>query len=178
MSKSIAVALSFAVLTSFAGSALAKKKGSGRGALFLSKKSFPSKGSSESAVRAAAKKASEKKILPNDPDATKEWVYDFNLMAFFGKPLDDTQIVIKVYDITDNTLRLVSTFEQYLYSRGLASYRSTIHLKHPDQDIRPNREYLVKMSSKSGPIAEATFTAGGKVPKVTGNVVFEEGEGN
>ncbi len=174
--RSIALSLSVALATVALVETAAHAKG--KGALFISGKSFPTKASSENALRAAAKKASQKNIAPTDPEATKEWAYNFNIMAFFGRALDDSQITIKVYDITDNTLRLISTFEQYLRGRGQQSYISTVSLKHPDQDIRPNRKYLLKMSSKSGPIAEATFTAGGKVPKVTGNVVFEEGEGN
>ncbi|MCC6995029.1 MAG: hypothetical protein IT370_10515 [Deltaproteobacteria bacterium] len=177
--RSIALSLSVALAAvALVETAAHAKKSSGRGALFVSGKSFPTKASSENALRAAAKKTSQKNIAPTDPEATKEWAYNFNIMAFFGRALDDSQITIKVYDITDGTLRLISTFEQYLRGRGQQSYISTVSLKHPDQDIRPNRKYLLKMSSKSGPIAEATFTAGGKVPKVTGNVVFEEGEGN
>ena len=91
--RSIALSLSVALAAvALVETAAHAKKSSGRGALFVSGKSFPTKASSENALRAAAKKTSQKNIAPTDP--------------------------------------------------------------------------------------EATFTAGGKVPKVTGNVVFEEGEGN
>src|SRR4051794_2480148 len=106
-------AFTVALALSVTGTALAKP-----GALFLSSRSFPTKASSEAAARAAAKKASTRDIAPTDPEVTKGWEYRLNLMAFFGRALEDNTVTLTVYDITENTMRLVSSFEQYLTGRG------------------------------------------------------------
>jgi hypothetical protein len=160
--------------------ASAKKGGGGpsTGLVVVSSKSFPARASSEASARAAAKRVASKEIGPTDPDATKAWEYRFNMMAFFGRPLEDTTVTVTLYDITDGTMRLVTSFEQYLSGRNQKSFQSEVDLQAPDVDVKPNRKYVLSLSSRTGKVGEAEWTSTGKTPKLTGKVVFSEDEVN
>src|SRR5688572_33319940 len=82
------------------------------GKILISSQPFPTQAKSVSAYIGALKKNSKDRI--EEDKESKQWRVFF--AAFFKQPVNDIEISIRVYDITNGARRLVDNFEQYLSS--------------------------------------------------------------
>ncbi len=119
------LALAFAVVAASwlalgSGVALASKVADYfKGHIIVSEKPFPSRFTSDAAFIAHMKKADKTELT-----CTKDGVWEFHYMAFFAKPLDDVQVSVNLYDLTDDG-NFIMGADQYTSARGeriLASY--------------------------------------------------------
>src|SRR5262249_55988893 len=123
---------------------------------------FPTSAKSEQAYIDALKKQSRDRIEEDKEE--KQWRVFF--AAFFKQPLNDLEINVRVFDVT-NGKRLVDTFEQYLSSPTMRAYVSDVKLKRGDgaSGYDPNSKLLMVMESRGRVVAQATFYITGEVKK-------------
>ncbi len=144
------------------------------GQILVSEQPFPTSAKSAEAYIDTLKKQSRDRIEENKED--KQWRVFF--AAFFKQPLNDLEISVRVYDVT-NGKRLVDTFEQYLGSATMRAYVSNVKLKHGDgaSGYDPNSKLLMVMESRGRVVAQVTFFITGDVKKgAPAKVDFSEPE--
>ncbi len=132
------------------------------GKILVAGQAFPTRAKSEQAYVDALKKQARDRI--DEDKEAKEWRVFF--AAFFKQPLNDLEINVRVYDVT-NGKRLVDTFEQYLSSPTVRAYVSDVKLKHGDgaSGYDPNSKLQMVMESRGRVVAQATFYIVGEVKK-------------
>ncbi len=114
-------------------------------------------------------KTMRKKQLFQDKE-TKKWTIHF--AAFFKKPLNDLEVTIRLYDVTEGTKKMVASFEQYLGKRGERSFHSSMTLD--DKQIPVNRKVLMEIVNKGRVLAQAQFDLVGEAEKYSGQVDFSD----
>ena len=144
------------------------------GKILVSAKPFPTQAKSAAAYVSALKKNSTDRI--QEDKEKKQWRVFF--AAFFKQPVNDLEISIRVYDITNGAKRLVDNFEQYLSSNTARAYVSDVKLARGDgaQGYDPNTKLLMVMESKGRTLAQTTFYIQGEAKKYKGVVDFSEDE--
>jgi len=144
------------------------------GKILISSQPFPTQAKSVDAYIGALKKNSKDRI--QEDKENKQWRVFF--AAFFKQPVNDIEISIRVYDVTNGARRLVDNFEQYLSSAATRAYVSDVKLKRGDgsQGYDPNTKLLMVMETKGRPLAQATFYIQGEAKKYKGVVDFSEPE--
>jgi hypothetical protein len=164
-----------ALLVALASSAEARKpEDVFGGRILVSSQPFPTQAKSVSAYIEALKKNSKDRI--QEDKENKQWRVFF--AAFFKQPVNDIEISIRVYDVTNGAKRLVDNFEQYLSSAATRAYVSDVKLKRGDgsQGYDPNSKLLMVMENKGRQLAQATFFIQGEAKKYKGVVDFSEPE--
>jgi hypothetical protein len=143
------------------------------GKILVSDQPFPQSARSADAYIGALKKNSRDRILEN----REEQAWRVFFVAFFKQPVNDLEVSVKVYDVT-NGRRLVDNFEQYLANAAQRAYVSNIKLKRGDgaSGYDPNSRILMVMESKGRVLAQATFFIQGEARKYNGTVDFSEDE--
>ncbi len=144
------------------------------GKILISNQPFPTQARSVSAYIDALKKNARDRVQ-EDKEA-KQWRVFF--AAFFKQPVNDLEISIRVYDVTNGGKRLVDNFEQYLTSPTMRAYVSDIKLPRGDgsSGYDPNSKLLMVMESKGRVLAQTTFYIQGEARKYKGVVDFTEEE--
>ena len=144
------------------------------GKILISSQPFPTQAKSVTAYIDALKKNSKDRI--QEDKENKQWRVFF--AAFFKQPVNDIEISIRVYDVTNGAKRLVDNFEQYLSSSATRAYVSDVKLKRGDgsQGYDPNTKLLMVMENKGRALAQATFYIQGEAKKYKGVVDFSEPE--
>ena len=100
-----AMALSFVVSTLAISSAHA---GGFLGKIVLSDKRIPTSAKSKSAYYKQLRKQSRDKFWENKE--TKQWKIHY--AAFFKSPLNDLEVTVKIWDVTDKQRRMVAAYER------------------------------------------------------------------
>jgi hypothetical protein len=145
------------------------------GSVKLSDKPFPTESRSASAYIAAVRKQSKDRFVE---DAEKKG-WKISYAAFFKKAVNDLEVTVKFYDVTDGGQRLVESYEQFLSERGQRVVIGTLKLKKATERMAgydPNSKILMVIESKGKVVAKASFTLIGEGRKYKGKVEFTEEE--
>ena len=167
------VLLAFALLLATVSVASAKKpEDVFGGKIILSDKPFPTEAKSASGYISAVKKASKDRF--NENADKKGWKIYY--AAFFKKPINDLEVTLKFYDVTDGGNRVVESYEQFMSQRGQRVIIANIKLKKWDGQYDPNSKILMTIESKGKVVAQGTFWLIGEGKKFKGKVSFDEEE--
>jgi hypothetical protein len=157
-------------LTVFAGAAEAQKgpEKTFGGKIMVSDKKYPSYAKSVSAYVSQIRKQSKTQFWE---DKTKQnWKIYF--AAFFKRPLNDIEIIIKLYDVGGGSRTLLASFEQFLDQRGQRALLSnfTLERKH----VGVNKHVLMVVEVQGQTVASGKFKILGEEERYTGKVDFSD----
>lgn len=144
------------------------------GKILLSSKPFPTEAKSANQYVSKLKSLSKKEFW--EDKEKKQWKIYY--AAFFKKPANDLEVLVRFYDISDGTKRVVEAYEQYLEERGQRAIIGNVKLRRGDGagGYAPNSRIMMTMEVHGKVVAEATFKIGGEGKKFTGKVTFTEEE--
>lgn len=140
------------------------------GKILVSNKRFPLQAKSANAYVAALRKQSKSSFY--EDKEKKEWKVHF--AAFFKAPLDDLEVLVKLYDITNGGQALLSSFEQYTDARGQRTLISNMRLERKQFGV--NKQLLMTIESRGRVLASGKFKILGEGERYTGKVDFSEEE--
>lgn len=142
-----------------------------KGKIITSDKRIPTSASSKKAYDAQLRKQSRKEFW--EDKAKKEWTVYY--AAFFKAPLNDLEVQIKIYDITDKSgKRMLAAFDQWLDGRGQKEIIS--HIKLDREKFGVNRLLLMTVENRGKVLAQGEFKIRGQAEKYDGKVKFTEEE--
>jgi len=130
---------------------------------------FPMRFSSEGAMTSFLKKHRKKDLWPK-----KDGTWQFEFMCFFATPLNDLQVNVKFFDLTEGNKRFVNAYDQFTSDRGQRILVSSLSLEKPQ--FAPNRKYEMVVSNRGRSLASTTFTLRGEGPNYSGKVEFSDQE--
>ena len=169
----ISILGAFALLAATVSVASAKKpEDVFGGKIILSDKPFPTESKSANAYIGAVKKASKDRFV--ETSDKKGWKIYY--AAFFKKPINDLELTLKFYDVTDGGNRVVESYEQFLSQRGQRVIISNVKLTKWEGKYDPNSKILMVIESKGKVVAQGTFMILGEGKKFKGKVEFTEEE--
>jgi hypothetical protein len=142
------------------------------GRIMMSSKRFPQSASSASAYTAAIRKQAQSSFV--EAKDTHSWKIYF--AGFLKVPLNDVEYVIKLYELSGKSQRLVVSFDQFADERGQKTILSNMTLDK--KQVGVNKELLMTMESKGKVLASSRFKLLGEGEKFTGKVDFSEDEAN
>jgi len=140
------------------------------GKVFVSDKRFPTTAKSPAAYSAALKKQ-EKTNFQEDKE-TQSWKIYY--AAFLKSPLDDVQVNVKLYDVSNRTQQLLAAFEQYTDTRGQRTVIANFTLERKTAGV--NKDVLMVMESNGKVLASGRFRILGEQEKLSGKVDFSDDE--
>jgi hypothetical protein len=168
------ITLSLGLLFLLVATAYARKpEDAFAGQILISSAPYPTEAKSENAFTDAIKKQSTDRL--QEDKENQKWTVFY--AAFFSKPLNDLELTIKVFDISQpGAQRLVDTFEQYLSASGQRAYISKMTLKRGDgtSGYDPNSKILMVMESRGKKLAQTTFYLVGEARHYSGKVDMSE----
>lgn len=138
------------------------------GKVILSSKRFPTYSKSASAYISAIRKQSKTSFM--EDKSTGSWKIYF--AAFLTKPLDDLEILVKLYDVTGRTKSVLATFEQFVDQRGQRTIISEFTLSR--EQVGVNKEIVIELDYKGRRMAAGQFRILGEAEKYSGKVDFSE----
>lgn len=141
-----------------------------RGQILTARKAFPTAAKSKAQYIKKLKKLKTSKFLENKEN--KSWKIYY--AAFFRRPLNDLEVTVKLYDVTNGRKKLINSYEQYLSSRGEKSVISYITIER--QHFGVNKQILMVMESRRYVLAMGRFYILGEAEKFSGEVDFTEDE--
>ena len=118
--------------------------------------------------------ANKKRQIWPEKKKKDEWHYEF--MAFFARPLNDIEVIIKFHDVTD-VKKFVAGDTFYLPDRGQRIFASSMTLNKPRFTV--NRKYtmtVVSARQQQTVLASATFWLRGEQEHYSGKVTFTDDE--
>jgi hypothetical protein len=142
------------------------------GRVMCSDKSFPLESKSAAAYITSVKKQSKDRFQEDKEKGQWKIYY----AAFFKKPLNDLEIKVTIYDVTDGSQRFIDSWEEYLAERNQRVIVGNLKLKRQDGKVNPNSKILMVMESKGSIVASASFYILGEAKKFSGKVEFSEEE--
>ena len=145
-----------------------------KGKIIITKNRLPLRFSSAGAFVAALQKSKTDKIWPTEEKGPEQGTWDLEYVAFFAQPLNDSEIQVKFYDITEGSKRYVAGDPQYTREKGPRIFGSSIQLAKPDFDAR--KHYLMTVESRQRTIASTQFWLLGKGANYSGKVEFSDSE--
>ena len=167
-------ALVFTLTVAFGLSSLASTEAQAQGRLkgkvLTSHKRFPLTAKSKSAYFKKLKKQSKTKF--KEDTEKKQWKIHY--AAFFKKPLNDMEVTVKIYDVTEKQRVLKMAFEQWLDRRGQKEVISYIKLERDKFGV--NRRLLITLENRGRVLAKGNFQILGEAEKFSGKVDFSEEE--
>jgi hypothetical protein len=138
------------------------------GKIMLSDKKYPSYAKSVSSYIGQIKKQSKTKFWE---DKTKQnWKIHF--AAFFKRPLNDIEVVVKLYDVGGGGRTMIASFEQFLDQRGQNALLSNFTLER--KQVGVNRHVLMVLEVQGRTVASGKFDILGEEERYTGKVNFSE----
>jgi len=140
------------------------------GKVWVSTKEFPTHSSSVGAYISRVKSMNETKFW--EDKSKKQWRIYF--AAYFTKPLDDLEVVVKLYDVTDGEQRVVSSFDQYFEDRCETSYISDMKLDREHFGVNRKIVMIVEEKQHHTKIATGKFEILGEAEKYSGKAVFSD----
>jgi hypothetical protein len=107
------------------------------------------------------------------PKTSKSWRLEF--MAFFRRPIDDVEVKVKFYDVTEGK-RLIAADSIFTSARGQRILASRFTLERPDFQV--DRDYMMVAIGGRGKGRRAVtrFTLRGPHERHNGHVVFSDEE--
>ena len=165
--------LAFLMLAFARPSEAAKPEDVFKGKIIITKNRLPMKFSSQGAFISALQKGKIDKIWPSEEKGeTGKWNIEY--IAFFAQPLDDSEIQVKFYDITNGDKKYVAGDPQYTRERGSRIFGSSIQLAKPEFDVR--KHYMMNIESRGRTLATTTFWLLGKGANYSGKVEFSDAD--
>jgi hypothetical protein len=140
------------------------------GKIMISDKKYPSYAKSVGSYVSQIKKQSKTKLWE---DKTKQsWKIYF--AAFFKRPLNDIEVVVKLYDVGGGGRQMLASFEQYLDQRGQYALLSnfTLERKH----VGVNKHVMIVLEVQGRTVATGKFDLLGEEERYTGKVNFSDDE--
>jgi hypothetical protein len=93
--------------------------------------------------------------------------------AFFAKPVDDVQVNLVLYDVTNGAHTQKVETENFMHRGDRVLFNSVIFDK---EDIEGNKKYLMTIESRKRIIASGTFILRIEGPRYSGKVNFSDEE--
>ena len=143
-----------------------------KGKIKTSKKRYPTSAKSKRAYFAKIKKQSGTKFW--EDTEKKQWKIYY--IAFFKRPLNDLEVTVKIYDITEKQRSMKVAYEQYLDRRGQKEIISHITLDREKFGV--NRRLEMTIENRGKVLARGRFQILGEAEKYSGKVDFSEEEAN
>jgi len=173
MHKRLALVLALLMLSFVRPAAAAKPEDVFKGKIIITKNRLPMKFSSQGAFVSALQKGRIDKIWPSEEKGdTGKWNLEY--IAFFAQPLDDSEIQVKFYDITQGEKKFVAGDPQMTRERGSRIFGASIELAKPEFDVR--KHYMMTIESRGRVIAMTQFWLLGKGEQHSGKVEFSDAE--
>jgi hypothetical protein len=143
-----------------------------RGKVVITSKRAPARFSNAGAFVRFLQSNRKEHIWP-DKKNKKEWRYEF--MAFFARPLNDIEVTVKFYDVTD-IKKFIAADSFYLSGRGQRILASNMVLNQPRFNV--NRKYNMVVTNPKGgtALATATFWLRGEKERFSGKVTFSDAD--
>ncbi len=140
-----------------------------KGQILISDHGFPMHWSSVSSY-VSTMKAQNKATVWYDKKTGKVKVY---YAAFFAQPLNDVQVDLVIYDITNGARDKRGSWEQFM-NRGDRVLFNSIELDK--EDFEMNKKYRFVLLNRGKPLASGEFILRGEGPHYSGKVTFSEDE--
>jgi len=170
---SLGLCLAFMMLAFARPSEAAKPEDVFKGKIIITKNRLPMKFSSQGAFISALQKGKIDKIQPTEEKGeTGKWNIEY--IAFFAQPLDDSEIQVKFYDITDGGKKYIAGDPQMTREKGSRIFGASIELAKPEFDVR--KHYMMTIESRGRTLATTTFWLLGKGANYSGKVEFSDSE--
>ena len=160
------------VSAGFAAHAAKKPEDVFGGRVIVSDKSFPLESKSAQAYIASVKKQSKDRFMEDKEKGQWKIYY----AAFFKKPLNDLEVKVTIYDVTDGSQRFIDSWEEFLTERNQRVIIGNLKLKRQEGKVNPNSKILMVMESRGQIVASASFYIIGEAKKFSGKVEFSEEE--
>jgi hypothetical protein len=166
--------VAFALVAAVGGSALAK--GSGpmpedllKGRIIISDKRLPTNWTSVPAYVGQLKNLN-KTTLWYDKKTNK---LKIEYAAFFAKAVNDVQVDLVIFDITNGANTQKAATEQFMNRGERVLFNS---VTFDNEDFEMNKKYRLVIQSRHVPIASGEFILRGEGPHYSGKVTFSEEE--
>jgi hypothetical protein len=170
--KTLAAA-SLAMLVVVVGSAASAKgpvpEDALKGKIIISDKPLPTRWTSVGAY-VAQLKSLNKGTLWYDKKSGKLTI---QYAAFFAKPVDDVQVNLVLFDITNGAHTQKVSTENFMNRGDRVLFNSVVFDK---EDIEGNKKYLLTIQDRGRVIASGTFILREEGPKYSGKVTFSDEE--
>jgi hypothetical protein len=167
------IVLALSILVFVRPTSAAKPEDVFKGKIIITKHRLPMRFSSQGAFISALQQNKIDKIWPTEEKGDDKGVWNLEYLAFFARPLDDSEIQVKFYDITSGK-KFVAGDPQYTRERGSRIFGSSIELAKPEFDVR--KHYQMTIESRGQIIATTTFWLLGKGANYSGKVEFSDAE--
>ena len=143
-----------------------------KGRIIITKKRLPMRFSSSGAFVQAIQAGKTDRIWPtSEEDGADKGTWNLEYIAFFAQPLNDSEIEVKFFDIT-NGKKYVAGDPQYTREKGSRIFGSSIQLSKPEFDVR--KHYMMTVESRGRIIATTAFWLLGKGANYSGKVEFSD----
>lgn len=115
--------------------------------------------------------ANRKEHIWPEKNNKKQWRFEF--MAFWARPLNDLEVTVKIYDITDPVRRLIVGDSFYLPQKGQRLLAANMTLDAPRFEV--NRKYEMRvMDARQQQLASTKFWLRGEKERYSGKVTFTD----
>ena len=91
--------------------------------------------------------------------------------AFFAQPVNDVQVILVLYDITNGAHQQKVSTEQFMEKGNRVLFNSVVFDK---EDIEGNKKYLMTIEDRRRVIASGTFILRDEGPHYSGKVTFTD----
>jgi hypothetical protein len=96
-----------------------------------------------------------------------------NYAAFFAKPVDDVQVNLVLYDVTNGAHQQKTSTENFLQRGDRVLFNS---MEFDKEDVEANKKYLMTIEDRRRIIASGTFILRAEGPHYSGKVTFTDEE--
>ncbi len=93
--------------------------------------------------------------------------------AFFAVPVNDVQVMMYLYDITNGAHQQKASTEQFMNKGDRVLFNS---VEFDKEDIEGNKKYLLTLTTRGRVIASGTFILREEGPHYSGKVTFTDDE--
>jgi hypothetical protein len=138
-----------------------------KGKIIISDKPLPMKWSSVSSYVSQLKELN-KGTLWYDKKTGKLTV---QYAAFFAKPVNDVQVMLVLYDITNGGHEQKVSTENFMQRGDRVLFNSVVFDK---EDIEGNKKYMMTLEERRHVIASGTFILRAEGPHYSGKVTFSD----
>ena len=169
-STHILLGLLFALVLPSKEAAAKKPEDVFAGQVIITKKRLSSQYSSGEAFINAVKQAKTDRVWPQEQKGNDEATWKVEYVAFFAKPLNDFEVMVKFFDVTGGARKFIAGDAQMTRERDTRVFASDIALAKPYFD--GNRKYMMVVESKGRTVASTSFWLRGKGEEHSGKVEF------
>ena len=143
-----------------------------KGKIIITKDRLPMHFASGQAFINALQSKKTDKLWPTEEKGADHGTWLVEYVAFFAQPLNDSEIQVKFYDITNGDKKFVAGDTQYTRERGSRVFSANITLAKPDFDV--NKHYMMTIESMHRVTAMTSFWLRGKGANYSGRVEFSD----